>query len=139
MERTLAIIKPDGVAASLVGEVVRRLETKGLRPVAMKMIRLGQDQAAGFYHIHRDKGFFESLMRFMTSGPVVVMALEGESAITRLREIMGATDPAKAASGTIRKDFASSIEKNIIHGSDSPESAAFEIGYFFNSLEICRR
>jgi nucleoside-diphosphate kinase len=139
MERTLTIIKPDGVAADLVGEVVRRLESRGLRPVAMKMLRLGADQAAGFYHVHRDKGFFESLMKFMTSGPVVVIALEGEGAIAKLREIMGATDPAKAAPGTIRKDFASSIEKNIIHGSDSPPSAAFEIGYFFNSLEICRR
>jgi nucleoside-diphosphate kinase len=139
MERTLTIIKPDGVAANLVGEVVRRLEAKGLRPVAAKMLRLSPEQAAGFYHVHQDKGFFESLAKFMTSGPVVVMALEGEGAIPRLREVMGATDPAKAAPGTIRKDFASSIEKNIIHGSDSPESAAFEIGYFFNSLEICRR
>jgi nucleoside-diphosphate kinase len=139
MERTLSIVKPDGVAANLVGEVVRRLEAKGLRPVAMKMIRLGAEQAAGFYHVHRDKAFFESLMKFMTSGPVVVMALEGEGAVTKLREIMGATDPAKASPGTIRRDFASSIEKNIIHGSDSAESAGFEIGYFFNSLEICRR
>ena len=139
MERTLTIIKPDGVAADLVGEVVLRLEAKGLRPVAMKMLRLSPEQAAGFYHVHRDKGFFESLMRFMTSGPVVTMVLEGEGAISRLREVMGATDPGKAAPGTIRKEFASSIEKNIIHGSDSPESASFEIGYFFNSLEICRR
>lgn len=139
MERTLTIIKPDGVAANLMGEVVRRLEAKGLRPVAVKMLRLSPEQASGFYHVHREKGFFESLMKFMTSGPVVVMALEGEGAISRLREVMGATDPAKAAPGTIRKDFASSIEKNIIHGSDSPDSAAFEIGYFFNSLEICRR
>jgi nucleoside-diphosphate kinase len=139
MERTLTIIKPDGVAANLMGEVVRRLEAKGLRPVAVKMLRLSPEQASGFYHVHRDKAFFESLMKFMTSGPVVVMALEGENAISRLREVMGATDPAKAAPGTIRKDFASSIEKNIIHGSDSPDSAAFEIGYFFNSLEICRR
>ncbi len=139
MERTLTIIKPDGVAADLTGEVLRRLEAKGLRPVAMKMLRLSPEQAAGFYHVHRGKGFFESLMKFMTSGPVVVMALEGEGAIARLREVMGATDPAKAAPGTIRRDFASSIEKNIIHGSDSPESASFELGYFFNSLEIFRR
>ena len=139
MERTLTIIKPDGVAANLVGEVVRRLEGEGLRPVAIKMLRLAPDQAAGFYHVHRDRGFFESLMKFMTSGPVVVAALEGEGAVARLREVMGATDPAKAAAGTLRKDFASSIEKNIIHGSDSPSSAAFEIGYFFNSLELCRR
>ena len=139
MERTLSIIKPDGVAAGRIGEVVRRLEEKGLKPVAMKMLRLGPDQAAGFYHVHREKGFFRSLVEFMTSGPVVVMVLEGEAAIPRLREVMGATDPAKAAEGTLRRDFASSIEKNVIHGSDSPESAAFEIGYFFNSLEICRR
>jgi len=139
MERTLTIIKPDGVAANLVGEVIRRLEAKGLRPAAMKMLRLSPDQAAGFYHVHRERGFFESLVGFMTSGPVVVMVLEGEGAIARLRELMGATDPAKAAAGTIRKDFASSIEKNVIHGSDSPESAEFEVGYFFNRLEICRR
>lgn len=139
MERTLSIIKPDGVAADAVGEVIRRLETRGLRPVAMKMLRLTADQAAGFYRVHRDKGFFDSLMRFMTSGPVVVMVLEGEKAITKLRDVMGATDPAKAAAGTIRRDLASSIEKNIIHGSDSPEAATFEIGYFFNSLEVCRR
>ena len=139
MERTLSIIKPDGVSAGLVGEVLRRLEGKGLKPVAMKMLRLGPEQAAGFYHVHRDKAFFKNLVEFMTSGPVVVMVLEGEAAIPRLREVMGATDPAKAAAGTLRKDYASSIEKNIVHGSDSPESAAFEIGYFFNSLEICRR
>jgi len=139
MERTLTIIKPDGVAANLVGEVIRRLEAKGLRPAAMKMLRLSPDEAAGFYHVHRERGFFESLKGFMTSGPVVVMVLEGEGAIARLRDLMGATDPAKAAAGTIRKDFASSIEKNVIHGSDSPESAEFEIGYFFNRLEICRR
>jgi nucleoside-diphosphate kinase len=139
MERTLTIIKPDGVAANLVGEVIRRLEAKGLRPAAMKMLRLSPDQAAGFYHVHRERGFFDSLVGFMTSGPVVVMVLEGDQAIARLRELMGATDPAKAAAGTIRKDFASSIEKNIIHGSDSAESAEFEIRYFFNRLEICRR
>jgi nucleoside-diphosphate kinase len=139
MERTLTIIKPDGVAANLVGEVIRRLEAKGLRPAAMKLLRLSPDQAAGFYHVHRERGFFDSLVGFMTSGPVVVMVLEGDGAIARLRELMGATDPAKAAAGTIRKDFASSIEKNVIHGSDSPESAEFEIGYFFNRLEICRR
>jgi len=139
MERTLTIVKPDGVAANLIGEIVRRLEGQGLRPVAMKMLRLSREQAANFYYAHRDKEFFEGLMKFMTSGPVVVLALEGEGAITKLREIMGATDPAKASPGTLRRDFASSIEKNIIHGSDSPSSAAFEIGYFFNSLEVCRR
>ena len=139
MERTLTIIKPDGVAAGLIGEVIKRLESRGLRPVGLKMLHLSQDEAAGFYQVHREKGFFQSLMKFMTSGPVVVAVLEGENAISRLREVMGATDPAKAAPGTIRKDFASSIEKNIIHGSDSPESAAFEIGYFFNSIELPRR
>ena len=139
MERTLTLIKPDGVAANLVGEVVRRLEDRGLRPVAMKMLHLTPEQARGFYHVHREKGFFESLVKFMSSGPLVAMVLEGEGAIATLREVMGATDPAKATEGTIRKDFASSIEKNIIHGSDSPPSAEFEIGYFFSSLEICRR
>jgi len=139
MERTLTIIKPDGVAADLIGEVLRRLEANKLRPVAMKMLFLSREQAAGFYHVHRDRPFFESLMKFMTSGPVVVAALEGDNAVARLREIMGATDPAKASAGTLRKDFAASIEKNVIHGSDSPVSAAFEIGYFFNSLELCRR
>ena len=139
MERTLTIVKPDGVAADVIGEVIRRLEAHHLRPAAIKMLRLTEEQAAGFYHVHREKGFFSSLMKFMTSGPVVVMVLEGPGAIARLREVMGATDPAKAAAGTIRKDLASSIERNVIHGSDSPESASFEIGYFFNSLEICRR
>jgi len=139
MERTLTIIKPDGVAAGLIGEVIKRLESRGLKPVALKMLHLSQEEAAGFYHVHRERGFFESLMRFMTSGPVVVAVLEGENAITSLRDVMGATDPAKAAAGTIRKDLASSIENNIIHGSDSPASAQFEIGYFFNSLELPRR
>lgn len=138
MERTLTIIKPDGVAAGLIGEVIKRLEGRGLRPVALKMLHLSQEQAAGFYHVHRERGFFGSLMKFMTSGPVVVAVLEGEMAITSLRDVMGATDPAKAAPGTIRKDLASSIEKNIIHGSDSAASAEFEIGYFFNSLELPR-
>ena len=139
MERTLTIIKPDGVAANLIGEVTRRLEASGLRPVAIKMMQLREEEAAGFYHVHRERPFFSSLMTFMTSGPVVAMVLEGEGAVARLREIMGATDPAKAAAGTLRKDFASSIEKNIIHGSDSPASAVSEIGYFFNALELCRR
>jgi len=136
MERTLSIIKPDGVAAHRIGEVLRRLESGGLFPVALRMRHLSPDEARGFYHVHRGKGFFDSLIRFMTSGPVVVMVLEGENAISRLREVMGATDPAKAAAGTIRKDFATSIEKNIIHGSDSPESAAFEISYFFSALDL---
>jgi nucleoside-diphosphate kinase len=139
VERTLTIIKPDGVAAGLIGEVIKRLEGRGLKPVALKMLQLSPEEAACFYHVHRERGFFESLMKFMTSGPVVVAVLEGENAIMGLREVMGATDPAKAAPGTIRKDLASSIEKNIIHGSDSPASAQFEIGYFFNSLELPRR
>ena len=139
MERTLTIIKPDGVAAGLIGEVLKRLENRGLRPVALKMLQLTPEEAAGFYHVHRERGFFESLMKFMTSGPVVVAVLEGENAILSLREVMGATDPAKAAPGTIRKDLASSIEMNVIHGSDSTASAQFEIGYFFNSLELPRR
>jgi nucleoside-diphosphate kinase len=139
VERTLTIIKPDGVAAGLIGEVLKRLENRGLRPVALKMLQLSPEVAAGFYHVHRERGFFESLMKFMTSGPVVVAVLEGENAVMGLREVMGATDPAKAAPGTIRKDLASSIEKNVIHGSDSTASAQFEIGYFFNSLELTRR
>lgn len=136
MERTLTIVKPDGVAADVIGEVLRRLEAHQLRPTAIKMLRLSEEQAAGFYHVHREKGFFPSLMKFMTSGPVVVMVLEGPGAIARLREVMGATDPAKAAAGTIRKDLASSIEQNIVHGSDGKETAAFETAYFFSALEI---
>jgi nucleoside-diphosphate kinase len=139
MERTLSIVKPDGVAAGVTGEILRRLQQGGLYPVAMKMIALSEEQAAGFYHVHRERPFFRSLVSFMSSGPVVVMVLEGENAIARLRELMGATDPAKAAPGTIRRDLASGIEKNVIHGSDSPASADFEIGYFFNALEIVRR
>jgi nucleoside-diphosphate kinase len=139
MERTLTILKPDGVAAGLIGEVFKRLESRNLKPVGLKMLHLSEQQAAGSYHVHRERPFFPSLMKFMTSGPVVVAVLEGENAIAKLREVMGATDPAKAAAGTIRKDLASTIEKNVIHGSDSPESAAFEIGYFFNSLELLRR
>lgn len=135
-ERTLSIVKPDGVARGLVGEVVRRFEAAGLKVVALKMTRLERREAEGFYHVHRTRPFFPSLVEFMTSGPIVPMVLEGEGAIARVRSIMGATDPAKADPGTIRKDFASSIEKNIVHGSDAPETAAFEIGYFFSALEI---
>ncbi len=136
IERTLAIVKPDGVGSNLVGEVVRRFESAGLRVVALKMVRLGLEQAAGFYHVHRERPFFSSLVSFMTSGPIVPMVLEGEGAIGRVRELMGATDPSKAAAGSIRKDFASSIEKNIVHGSDAPETARFEVAYFFSPLEI---
>jgi len=136
IERTLSIVKPDGVARDLVGEVVRRFESAGLKVVALKMTRLERKEAEGFYHVHRQRPFFLSLVEFMSSGPIVPMVLEGEGAIARVRTIMGATDPAKADPGTIRKDFASSIEKNIVHGSDAPATASFEIGYFFSALEI---
>ncbi|MEE8397957.1 MAG: nucleoside-diphosphate kinase [Desulfobacterales bacterium] len=136
MERTLSIIKPDGVASGHIGDVIRRLEEKGMKIIAAKMIHMTRAQAEGFYEVHREKPFFNSLMDFMTSGPVVVMVLQGENIIAAYREIMGATNFEEAAEGTIRKDFATSIERNIVHGSDSPETAAFEIGYFFNSFEI---
>jgi len=136
VERTLSIVKPDGVERGLTGEVIRRLESAGLKVVAMKMLRLTRAQAEGFHHVHRERPFFQSLCEFMTSGPVVVSVLEGEGAIQRNREIMGATDPAKAAPGTIRKDYGLNIERNTVHGSDATDTAAFEIGYFFNALEI---
>ncbi len=135
MQKTLAIIKPDGVARKLIGEVVKRIEKNGLRISAMKMIRMNKSQARGFYAVHRDKPFFDSLTGFMSSGPVVVMVLEGQDAISRWREMMGATNYKEAAEGTIRRDFATDIEKNVVHGSDAPETAAFEIGYFFNAFE----
>ena len=136
MERTLSIIKPDGVARGIIGEVIKRLEINHLKIVAMKMMKMDTAQAQGFYSVHKERPFFDSLTHFMTSGPVVVMVLEGENAITKYREIMGATDYREAAEGTIRKDFATDIEKNVVHGSDSPETAAFEIGYFFNRFEL---
>jgi nucleoside-diphosphate kinase len=136
MERTLSIIKPDGVARGLIGKVIQRIESLGLRIVAMKMVHMSRAQAQGFYAVHRDRPFFEGLTAFMSSGPAVVMVLEGESAITRWRELMGATDYRKAAEGTLRREFATDIEKNVVHGSDAPETAAFEIGYFFNRFEI---
>jgi len=136
IERTLSIVKPDGVAKNLIGEVVRRFEAAGLRVVALKLTRLDRRGAEGFYHVHRERPFFPSLVEFMTSGPIVPMVLEGEDAIAKVRKLMGATDPAKADAGTIRKDHADSIEKNIVHGSDSPATAGFEIGYFFNAQEI---
>jgi nucleoside-diphosphate kinase len=139
LERTLLIVKPDGVSKNLIGEVLRRFEKNGMRIIALKMVKLSKAQAEGFYAVHRSKPFFSSLTEFMSSGPCVVMILEGENAISRVREIIGATDPAKAAEGTIRRDFAADIEKNIVHGSDSHESASFEIKYFFNALEICDR
>ena len=139
MERTLSIVKPDGVGKNLVGEVLRRFEEKGMSIVALKRIHLSKTQAEGFYQVHRERPFFSSLTDFMSSGPCVVMVLEGDGAISRVRAIMGATNPEEAEPGTIRKDFASGIEKNIVHGSDSPESAAYEIGYFFSELEISGR
>lgn len=136
LERTLAIIKPDAVERNLIGQIIHRLEDAGLKPVAMRMIALDRNAAAGFYQVHAERPFFDSLVSYMTSGPVVVMVLEGEGAIARWRTVMGATDPAKADEGTIRRDFGVNIEHNATHGSDAPETARFEIGYFFNSLEI---
>jgi nucleoside-diphosphate kinase len=136
MERTLAIIKPDGVQRGLIGEVVKRLEQNKLTIVAMKMIHLTKEQARGFYAVHRQRPFFESLTDFMSSGPAVVMVLEGDNVIARYRELMGATNYEEAAEGTIRRAFATDIEKNVVHGSDAPETAAFEISYFFNQFEI---
>ncbi len=136
MERTLSIIKPDGVSRGLIGEVVGRLEKNEIKVVAMKMIHLSKERAEGFYDVHKERPFFGSLTDFMSSGPVVVMVLEGEGVIARYRTLMGATDFRKADPGTIRADFANDIEKNIVHGSDAPETAAVEIGYFFNQFEI---
>jgi nucleoside-diphosphate kinase len=136
MERTLSIIKPDGVAKGVTGDVLRRFESNGLKVIAMKMIWMNKKQAEGFYAVHREKSFFDSLTDFMSSGPCVVLILEGEGAIEKNRKLMGATDFTKADPGTIRADFASSIEKNIVHGSDGPETAKVEMGYFFNALEI---
>jgi len=136
MERTLSIIKPDGVKRGLIGEVVKRLEQNHLNIVAMKMLHMTKQQARGFYAVHRQRPFFESLTDFMCSGPAVVMVLDGENVIARYRELMGATDFKQAAEGTLRKEFATDIEKNVVHGSDSPETASFEISYFFNRFEI---
>ena len=135
IERTLSIIKPDGVEKGVVGKVVARFEAAGLKPVAMRMAHLSRAEAEGFYAVHKARPFFNDLVAFMTSGPVVLMVLEGEGAIARNREVMGATDPAKAAPGTIRKDFATDIEKNTVHGSDGPETARTEIAYFFRATE----
>ena len=135
-EQTLAIVKPDGVARSLIGEIVRRIEAGGLRIRALKMAHLSKKEAEGFYAVHRNRQFFESLTTFMSEGPVVLMVLSGADAIRKWRDLMGATDPAKAAGGTIRKEFGQSVERNTTHGSDSPESAAFEISYFFGKVEI---
>ena len=136
MERTLGIVKPDGVARGLIGEVIQRIEGLGLKIVAMKLVHLTKVQAEGFYAVHRERPFFNDLTAFMSSGPAVIMALEGENAIARWRELMGATDYRKAAAGTIRSEFATDIEKNVVHGSDASDTAAFEIGYFFNRFEL---
>jgi len=138
-ERTLSIIKPDGVSRNLIGEVIKRIEGGGLKVVAMKMILLSKQQAKGFYAVHEGKPFFESVTDFMSSGPCAVMILEGEDAIKRYRKLMGATNYKEAEEGTIRREFATDIEKNIVHGSDSPENANFEMGYFFNKLEVMVR
>ncbi len=139
MERTLSIIKPDGVGKNIIGEVIKRFETDGIKIAAMKMIQLSKKEAQGFYAVHKEKPFFNSLTDFMTSGPIVVMVLEGDDVIARNRKLMGATNFEEAEEGTIRKDYATNIEKNVVHGSDAPETAAFEIGYFFNNLEIQTR
>ena len=136
IERTLSILKPDATRRNLTGQVNARLEAAGLRIVAQKRLHLTTAQAEAFYAVHRERGFFRDLVTFMTSGPVVAQVLEGENAVARNREVMGATDPAKAAPGTIRKDFAESIEANSVHGSDSAENAAVEIGFFFAAIEI---
>jgi nucleoside-diphosphate kinase len=139
LERTFSIIKPDGVARNLIGQVLSRFEKAGLKVVAARMQHLSQRDAEGFYAVHAARPFFKDLVKYMTSGPVLLQVLEGENAIARNREIMGATDPKKAAPGTIRADFAESIEANTVHGSDAPETAAVEIAYFFRSTEICPR
>ena len=136
MERTLAIIKPDGVARGLIGDVIKRIEGNHIKIAAQKMIFLTKKQAEGFYAVHRERPFFGDLTNFMSSGPAVVMVLEGQGVIAQWRGMMGATNYKEAAEGTIRRDFATDIEKNVTHGSDAPETAAFEIGYFFNSFEF---
>ena len=135
MQRTLSIVKPDGVQKHLIGEVIKRFEDHGLKVIGLKMISMDKKEAEGFYAVHRGKPFFESLTTFMSSGPSLVMVLEGEGAISKTRELMGATDPKQAKEGTLRYQFATNIEKNVVHGSDAPETAAFEIKYFFNALE----
>ncbi len=137
MERTLSIIKPDGVKKGLIGQIIGTFEAAGIRIAAMKMKKLTRSEAEGFYYVHKNAPFFSDLITFMISGPVVLMVLEADNVIARNRELMGATDPAKAAPGTIRAKWADSKQNNIVHGSDSPESAAFEVSYFFSETEIC--
>ena len=136
MQRTLAIVKPDGVGQKVIGEVLKRLENAGFRIVGMKMVNLSAEKAGGFYAVHKERPFYQSLVKFMSSGPCVPVVLEGENVIEKLRTLMGATDPAKAAEGTIRKDLASNVERNIIHGSDSEGSASTEIPFFFSQYEL---
>jgi len=138
MQRTLSIVKPDGVEKGLVGEVVRRFEKEGIHIVAMRMRRLSRREAEGFYAVHRERPFFNSLTEFMSSGPIVVLVLEGDDVIARNRALMGATDPKKAEKGTIRADFAGNVEQNIVHGSDAPETAETEIRFFFSDLDLVR-
>ncbi len=137
IERTLGIIKPDGVARNLIGEVLRRVEQSGLRIAAARILKLDKAKAEGFYAVHKERPFFKDLVAYMTTGPVFPFVIEGENAIARWRELMGATNPANAAPGTIRKDFAANIERNTVHGSDAPETAKFEVAYFFKQEEIC--
>jgi nucleoside-diphosphate kinase len=139
IERTFSIVKPDGVRKNLIGAVLQRFEQAGLQVIAARMVNLSQAQAEGFYGVHRERPFFKDLVKYMTSGPVVIQVLAGENAVARNRELMGATDPKKAAPGTIRADFASSIEENVVHGSDSAENAAIEIAFFFAGSDLCPR
>lgn len=139
IERTLSIIKPDAIAKNIIGEIYARFEKKGLRIIAAKMLHLTREQAEGFYAVHKARPFFKDLVDYMISGPIQVQVLEGENAINLHRELMGATDPAKAAPGTIRADFANSIDENAVHGSDGPETAQVEIAYFFSTTELCPR
>lgn len=139
VEQTLSIIKPDGVEKNLIGEILRRFEAAGLEIVAARMLHLDRQRAEGFYAVHRERAFFQDLVAYMSSGPVLVQVLKGESAIAKNREIMGATNPADAAVGTIRKDFAASLEENVVHGSDGPDTAATEIAFFFADGGICPR
>lgn len=138
-EQTLSIIKPDGVGKNHIGEIMARFEKNGLKIVAAKMLHLSQKQAEGFYAVHKERPFFKDLVGFMTTGPVMITVLEGENAVTKNRDLMGATDPKKAAPGTIRADFATSIDENTVHGSDSAENAKIEIAYFFKPEEVCKR
>jgi nucleoside-diphosphate kinase len=135
-QRTLSLIKPDGLEKGIIGKIIARFEAAGLKPVGIKLLRLTVPQAEGFYAVHRARPFFNSLCASMTAGPILAMVLEGENAVAKNRELMGATDPKKADAGTIRKDFATDVEKNTVHGSDSPENAAIEIAYFFDQLQL---